>query len=325
MKTIYRILVLFGLLAAGTACSEDSLSPEYEYNGPIPAIADGPSEAQKICYELYQKYDHHVYYTLSGDEALRTNLGETQVNGFWYLPESIFPLEAADEATSEVFLRLLRSFYGALPVETVKTSVIKRQVLVKANLWNDELLNYYGFWIPEVYSIACTMEAQQGIVYWGEMDDMIGPQPDVWKYSICLSFFSTRTTPYFVLDVPVPTEFSHVSKGMYLGELPDSEQFDAMMAVMDWKTGEVDMDYLMKKGFIHPYPFMMATTEMYQQEDLATYATWIACHPLSERQEVLDTYPLVKKKYELTLGFYKKYLKVDLEEFCKFWTNVTVE
>ena len=55
MKTIYRILVLFGLLAVGTACSEDSLSPEYEYNGPIPAIADGPSEAQKICYELYQK------------------------------------------------------------------------------------------------------------------------------------------------------------------------------------------------------------------------------------------------------------------------------
>ena len=96
MKTIYRILVLFGLLAAGTACSEDSLSPEYEYNGPIPAIADGPSEAQKICYELYQKYDHHVYYTLSGDEALQTNLGETLVNGFWYLPESIFPLEAAD-------------------------------------------------------------------------------------------------------------------------------------------------------------------------------------------------------------------------------------
>ena len=49
MKTIYRILVLFGLLAVGTACSEDSLSPEYEYNGPIPAIADGPSEAQMSC------------------------------------------------------------------------------------------------------------------------------------------------------------------------------------------------------------------------------------------------------------------------------------
>lgn len=48
MKTIYRILVLFGLLAAGTACSEDSLSPEYEYNGPIPAIADGPSELKRF-------------------------------------------------------------------------------------------------------------------------------------------------------------------------------------------------------------------------------------------------------------------------------------
>ena len=74
MKTIYRILVVIGLLVAIAACNDESrLSPEFEYTGPIPAIADGPSEAQKICYDLYQKYDHNVYYTLSGDEALRTN------------------------------------------------------------------------------------------------------------------------------------------------------------------------------------------------------------------------------------------------------------
>ena len=51
MKTMYRILVLLGLFAIGVSCSDESLSPEYEYNGPIPAIAEGPSEAQKICYE----------------------------------------------------------------------------------------------------------------------------------------------------------------------------------------------------------------------------------------------------------------------------------
>ena len=49
------------------------------------------------------------------------------------------------------------------------------------------------------------------------------------------------------------------------------------------------------------------------------------CNSLSERQEILDTYPLVKKKYDLTLKFYKDYLKIDLEEFSKFWLNVTVE
>ena len=58
---------------------------------------------------------------------------------------------------------------------------------------------------------------------------------------------------------------------------------------------------------------------------MATYATWIACHPLEERQEVLNMYPLVKRKYDLTLKYYKENLKIDLEEFSKFWVNVTVE
>ena len=282
MKTMYRILVLLGLFAIGVSCSDESLSPEYEYNGPIPAIAEGPSEAQKICYELYQKYDHHVYYTLSGDEALRTNVWKIQVNNFWYLPEDTFPLEAADDATSEVFLRLLRAFYGALPVETVKATVIKRQVLVKANLWED-VLSDYGFWVPEFYSIAYTREAQQGAVYWGEMDDEIGPQPDVWKYSICLSFFTTRVMSHFVSDVPLPTEFAQVSRGLYFGELSDEEQFDAMMEMVDMDTGEINMDFLMERGFIHPYPYLMATSEYYQYEDIGSFATWVACHPLTER------------------------------------------
>ena len=141
MRTIYGMLIVFGLLVTGTACHEDSLSAEYEYNGPIPEITNGPSEAQKICYDLYQKYDYHVYYTLSGDDALRTDVGQTQTGMLWYLPEDALPLEAGDEATSESFLTLLRLFYNALPVETAKTSVIKRQVLVKINLWNDELFN----------------------------------------------------------------------------------------------------------------------------------------------------------------------------------------
>ena len=167
MKTIYRILVVIGLLVAIAACNDESrLSPEFEYTGPIPAIADGPSEAQKICYDLYQKYDHNVYYTLSGDEALRTNVGQTQINMLYYLPESAWPLEAADEVTAESFLKLLKSFYDALPEEIVKTTVIKRQVLIKVNFWFDMLLNYYGVWAPEFMSIGFTDEAQQGIVYW---------------------------------------------------------------------------------------------------------------------------------------------------------------
>ena len=326
MKTIYGILILIGWMVIGYACSDDeNLSPEFEYNGPIPAIADGPSNAQKICYDLYKKYDYHVYYTLSGDDALRTNVGTTQINMFYYLPEDTFPLEPGDELTSESFLKLLKTFYAYLPEEIVKTSNLKRQVLVKANLWNDELTNYYGFWIPEYYAIGFTDEAQQGIIYWGDMNDEIGVQPDVWKYSICLSFFRTRTSLYFYKDLPLLTEFSQVSAGKYLNEMTVDEQIDAMDNLMDWETYELNVDLLMNLGFVHAYPFMMASTKSYQNEDMATYATWIACNPLEERQEILAAYPLVKSKYELTLKYYKNNLQLDLEAFSKFWLNLEVE
>ena len=55
MKTIYVILVLLVMFVIGSACHESSLTPEFTYNGPIPAIVDGTSEAQKICYDLYKK------------------------------------------------------------------------------------------------------------------------------------------------------------------------------------------------------------------------------------------------------------------------------
>ena len=326
MKTIYRILVVIGLLVATAACNDESrLSSEFEYTGPIPEIADGPSEAQKICYDLYQKYDHNVYYTLSGDEALRTNVGQTQINMLYYLPESAWPLEAADEVTAESFLKLLKSFYDALPEEIVKTTVIKRQVLIKVNFWFDMLLNYYGVWAPEFMSMGFTDEAQQGIVYWGEIDDNIGPQPELWKYSIVNSFFKTRTSTYFARDMVAPLDFAQVSAGKYLGEMPESEQAEAMDNVVDWMTGELNMDYLRSVGFVEPYAFLMITREYMPNEDMATYATWIACHPLEERQEVLNMYPLVKRKYDLTLKYYKENLKIDLEEFSRFWVNVTVE
>lgn len=48
MKTKYGIMILLGWLLLGSACNEGDLTSEFTYNGPIPAIADGPSEAQKF-------------------------------------------------------------------------------------------------------------------------------------------------------------------------------------------------------------------------------------------------------------------------------------
>ncbi len=329
MKTIYGILVLVGWLVIGSACHESSLTPEFTYNGPIPAIVDGTSEAQKICYDLYQKYDHHVYYTLSGDEALRTNVGITQTNIIELQIPEAFPLEAADETTAGSFLKLLRTFYNALPEDLVKTTVIKRQVLIKKNLWYDNLGEYVGYYglmlaTPNL-SIGYIDEAQQGIVYWGEMDDDLGPQPELWKYSIASSFFRTRTATYFTLDMPFPDAFIQVSKGKYFNEMSYEEQDEAMMDMVNWETGKWNMDYLRSLGFVDPYAFFMLSSEYLPHEDMASYATWIVCTAFEERQDILDTYPLVQERYNLTLEYYKNYLKIDLEEFSKFWLSVIVE
>lgn len=61
------------------------------------------------------------------------------------------PLVAADEKTAESFLKLLQTFYNALPETIVKTTVIKRQVLIKENIWFDELgryMGYFGMMVP---------------------------------------------------------------------------------------------------------------------------------------------------------------------------------
>ncbi len=329
MKTIYGILILFGMLVIGSACHDDdeqSLSPEFDYAGPYPAITEGTSEAQKICYDLYKKYDFHVYYTLSGDDALLTDVGYI-INGFWFLWDDPLPLQAGDEGISTSFLKLLKAFYDGLPEELVKTSVMKRQVLVTANLWNDELSNYYGISFPDFYSTGGIEEStMQGIVYWGEMDEFMGIQPDIWKYSICLSFFRTRSSTFVNSTLPIPKDFSQVSLGNYFSELTKEEDIaEAIMNVFDWDNYQTNMEYLLERGFVNPLGYMFCTPKAYQTDEMATFATWIACNSLADRQEILETYPLVKKKYDITVKYYKDNFKLDLEAFSKFWVNLEVE
>lgn len=328
MKTRYGTLILFVMLLLGAACHDDkqNLSPEFDYAGPYPAITEGTSEAQKICYDLYKKYDYHVYYTLSGDEALLTDIGYI-INGFWFIYPEPDHLEAGDEMTSTSFLKLLKAFYDWLPEELAKTSVMRRQVLVKINLWNDELTNYYGLSFPEFYSMGGIEESvMQGIVYWGEMDDDYGPQPEVWKYSICLSFFRTRSSTFVNSSLPVPTDFSQVSLGNYFGELTKEEDIiEAMMNVFDWINYQTNMEYLLERGFVNPLGYMYCMPKANQTDEMSTYAAWIACNSLEDRQEILDVYPLVKKKYDITIKYYKDNFKLDLEAFSKFWVNVEVE
>ena len=56
--SLYKMICYCCLIWGTMACTkEDTPEAMWEYTGPVPAILDGPSQAQKMCYALYQKYD----------------------------------------------------------------------------------------------------------------------------------------------------------------------------------------------------------------------------------------------------------------------------
>ena len=69
---LYKMICYCCLIWGTMACTkEDTPEAMWEYTGPVPAILDGPSQAQKMCYALYQKYDLHIYYNLRLRQIIR--------------------------------------------------------------------------------------------------------------------------------------------------------------------------------------------------------------------------------------------------------------
>lgn len=86
----------------------------------------------------------------------------------------------------------------------------------------------------------------------------------------------------------------------------------------------MDEEALLEAGFVNPRGFVNTDSEIWVNKDLATYATWIALYPKDQRQETLDTYPLVKRKYEWTLKYFTEIFQMDLEKFSNQWSVVTI-
>lgn len=329
MKTIYKLLVFVGLFVGISCQDEGSLTPEFEYTGPIPEITQGNTDAQKICYDLYKKYDLHVYYTLGGDEALRTDVGKTQTISIeqadelkqYYLEEEeldlgplALPMQAGDEITATSFLKSLRMFYDALPENMAKTSTLKRHVLVKvvpvfSKLFENQMIDHNP-------SVAYS-EIEQGIVYYGGIDDEAYYEESDWRYSIAYEYFKGMVNK-FSKNVPVLIEFGEISKGLYA-----SDQDDYGELIIDEDDWTVDEDALMSMGFVDADAYLRGNMEYkLYTEDLASYLTWIACNPLAERQDDLENYPLVASKYDLAIKYMKDNYNMDMEAFSLAWETV---
>jgi len=95
MNYIKYTLSFLLLLVLFSACrKEDDLTADFEVSGPYPAIEEGTTEASQIRYGIYEDYDIHIYYDLSGEEAM-TTFGST-FNFYYSVPDSFIGLSAGN-------------------------------------------------------------------------------------------------------------------------------------------------------------------------------------------------------------------------------------
>lgn len=300
---------------------EDDPVPQWKYLPPVPEITDGPSQAQKMCYNLYQKFDLRVYYNLSGDTALRTDVGNTQTSLIRYYNAAAIPMQAADEVTAEKFLRLLTRFFALLPDGIVQKGLHRRHILVKVNPGNnrflDELRNSY--WM-NIYS-----EDMQAIVYYGylsnnnDTDDKFLSHFQDWKWGITYSFLRGLASSVFK-PVTLPKDFGTVSKGLYY-----DENKTAVDVCMKYSGGWYIFDRNIGKkcGLVHPWGAMASSKS--PLDDWGTIATWIMMTSQDERMGDMVAYPRLKQKCDLVIHFYKVNYGIDLETLAIQWQAVNFD
>lgn len=318
MKNIIKPL-LFALIAfVLVSCqSEEKLEPKFTYDGPVPAIVQGTTNAEKLCYALYTTYDLHVYCTLSGDDALKTGVGSMQTNG---LLQTALPLSAADPVEAEKFLKLLTKFYESLPKKLVTNTVQKRIVLVAQNCASNNYSKY-------VYYQNAASEDPQGIVIFGDLrqDPALNVTQAEFKMEIARSFFTS-----IVARADIPAEFGLVSKGLYASENPN--HYDL------YEDGEEDEDYnpdwslkllpganeiIKPWGFVHLTSYLRAS-EDYSLMDIGAFAAWITNTPKATRDVDIAKYEKINTKYEMTLKYFKDNFNTDLEAVSVAWCNYTI-
>ncbi len=323
MKTLYPLL-MFLLVLLATGCNKEvDPVPQWKFVPPVPEITDGPGVAQKMCYDFYQKYDLRVYYNLSGDTALRTDMGFAQTALIQYNNSAALPMQAADEVTAEKFLSLLTRFFALFPDEVVQKGLHRRHVLVKvnpaANRYRDELQNDY--WL-NTYS-----EDMQAIVYYGylsnnkDTDNKLVSRFQDWKWGIAYSFLRGLAFSGYK-PVAFPGEFGAISKGLYFSENKTSVD---ICLKYNYSTGKYDFDRNVGKkcGLLHPVGAMASNKSPI--DDWGTFAAWILTEPQTIRSLDMASYPKLKQKYDLVVKFYKNEYHVDLEALSGKWQAVTLE
>lgn len=311
----YKIIAALALMVMFAGCrGEQTPEPKWEFEGPIPAITDGPSEAQKMCYQLYTKYDLHVYYNLSGIEAGRTALGYVQTNRIISANKKALPFVAADEEPAVMFLRLLSGFCSLLPQDMVSRGLHRRQVLVKVNPAPTAIKDEAG---NSFMSCAHT-EDQIGLILYGylmnEEDDQntLELDPVGWKWNICYNFFRGQIYVLYKGNVGFPTDFELISKGLYYYDnftQPALRFYNGSRRVYNRPIAK-------ECGFVHPFGGINSW-DGNPSADWGSYVAWILTTTYEEREADIQQWPRIQAKYDIVMDYYRTRYGIDLEQLSK--------
>ena len=316
MNILYTAILCLALLAS--ACTnEDTPENTWEYPGPRPAITNGPAKAQKMCYGLWQKYDLHVYYNLSGDEALKSGIGEIQVMRIKVINPNALPMQAANEASAERFLTLFTHFYELLPAELVTHDLHRRHVLVKINPAENRYTDTDG---NRIYAYSIRDGLEQGILHYGyldsdtDTDNRLYSDIKGWKWTLAYEFF--RGLMYKSHGgYTYPAAYGAISNGLYL--------FETAKDCLNFFTKTYDSILGKEYGFVH---YLGATgSAQYVDDDWGTFVAWILTTPKNERDSDLKTYDRLKQKYDIVIPFYRENYNIDLEALSVKIQSLTID
>lgn len=302
MKKIYKYLTIVILSISAISCSkEEIIESDFVAPDPVPVIADGPSEAQKICHYLWKKYDLHVYYTLSGEDALNTPMGRTQVSMIEYNNPMAIPMEPANEEYALQYLKMMKEIYSFMPDNVVSRQLFKRHILVAENC--ADMWMYYDEYFMPFYDNTYYEEGL-GIVYHGDFTDYSFPDYDGWKYAFLSDTFYGLSEKY-VKNIEVPTSYGLVSKDYYQFSGDGSSYF-----LYFGEYGEYLKENGYQYGFVHPKA--TEDTPEHSRYDFAHMAAWIVTAPEWEKEMALESYPLLKSKHDICVNFFKTRYNIDL-------------
>ncbi len=305
------------LLSAMTATlllgcyKEETPESKFNYEGPTPALSMGDSEAEELCRELYEKYDFHVYCTLSGDDAERTGVDYVQTNPIISNNADCLPMVAADLSSAAKFLKLLTKFYEMMPEYALQRNMLKRNILIKGNPASKNVYSYDLFYYYHAYT-----ETQQGVAYFGDIDDAKVPPIEAWKREIALTILGGYTYIY-TRDpaVSLPAGFGEYSQLWYSNGEGHTNPWIA------YEPESSIWPQLEGWGFVHYRGFRATATS--PTADISTYAAWIVYTTKAEREVSYANNPVIKTKAEVVAKWYMDTYQIDLEKMSTTWTAVT--